>query len=160
MTATMGRQQNGGPSSRRRAIGWRPPPAAWPSFFERYDLLVSPTLGMPPVAIGALHPKGIEAFAHDLLLTLRLGFLLRLPGVVDIAVRRVFGFMPFTPVANITGQPAMSVPLYWNAAGLPIGAHLSARFGDEATLFRVAAQLETARPWFARKPPIVSNGEA
>jgi amidase len=115
---------------------------------------------MPPVGIGALHPKGLEAFGHNLLLTLRLGFLLRIPWLVNFAVRRVFGFMPFTPVANITGQPAMSVPLYWNAAGIPIGAHVSARFGDEATLFRVAAELERARPWFARKPPILSNGEA
>ena len=69
-------------------------------------------------------------------------------------MRRVFSFIPYTPLANVSGQPAMSVPLLWNAAGLPIGVQLIARLGDEATLFRVAAQLEAARPWFARKPPV------
>ena len=123
-------------------------------FFERFDLLLSPTLGLPPPAIGALHPHGLEAFAHEMLLGLHLGILLRLPGVVDAAVRRVFAFIPYTPLANVTGAPAMSVPLYWNAGGLPVGAMFTARFGDEATLFRLAAQLEAARPWRDRRPPI------
>jgi amidase len=57
-------------------------------------------------------------------------------------------------IANITGNPAMSVPLWWNAAGLPIGVHFMGRFGDEATLFRLAGQLEAARPWTERRPPV------
>jgi amidase len=57
-------------------------------------------------------------------------------------------------IANITGNPAMSVPLWWNTDGLPIGVHFLARFGDEATLFRVASQLESARPWADRWPPV------
>lgn len=61
---------------------------------------------------------------------------------------------PFTGLFNATGQPAMSVPLYWNVSGLPIGAHFVGRFGDEATLFRLAAQLEEARPWKDKLPPI------
>lgn len=59
-----------------------------------------------------------------------------------------------SPNANITGQPAMSIPLFWNAAGLPNGTHFIGRFGDEATLFRLAAQLEAARPWAGRRPPV------
>ena len=67
---------------------------------------------------------------------------------------RSAAFVPFTYVSNATGQPAMSVPLFWNDAGLPIGTHFVGRFGDEATLFRLAGQLEAARPWAGRRPPI------
>ena len=70
------------------------------------------------------------------------------------AAKKVFDFIPYTPLFNVTGQPAMSVPLYWNEAPLPIGSHFVGRFGDEATLFRLAAQLERARPWNERRPPI------
>ena len=67
---------------------------------------------------------------------------------------RAAQFVPFTPIFNVTGQPAMSVPLSWNHDNVPIGVQVAARFGDEATLFRLAAQLETARPWFLRRPPV------
>jgi amidase len=68
--------------------------------------------------------------------------------------------MPWTPVSNATGQPAMSVPLHWNADGLPIGVHVVGRFGDEATLFRLASQLERARPWLVRLPELASSTAA
>jgi len=123
-------------------------------FFEHFDVLLSPTLGLPPPAIGALHPHGLEAFAHEVLLALRLGVLLRLPGAVESSVRRVFTFIPFTPLANVTGASSMTVPLFWNAAGLQIGAMFTGRMGDEATLLRLAAQLEAARPWAGRRAPI------
>jgi amidase len=61
-------------------------------------------------------------------------------------------------IANITGSPAMSVPLSWNDDGLPIGIHFVGRFGDEATLFRLASQLESARPWADRWPPVNALG--
>jgi len=63
-------------------------------------------------------------------------------------------FNLFTRVQNLTGQPAMSVPLFWNKDNVPIGVQFAGRFGDEATLFRLAAQLEQARPWVDKKPPI------
>jgi amidase len=79
---------------------------------------------------------------------------LRLKRVISATVARVFGFVPFTPLANVTGQPSMSVPLYWNADSLPIGTQFTARFGQEATLFRLASALEAARPWGQRLPPV------
>jgi amidase len=67
---------------------------------------------------------------------------------------QVLQFIPFTPLFNATGQPAMSVPLHWNDKGLPIGMHFVGRYGDEATLFRLAGQLEQAKPWFDRQPKV------
>ena len=84
---------------------------------------------------------------------LNAGWLLRWLGVAEQLADKTFGYMPFTPLFNATGQPAMSVPLHWNAAGLPIGMQLVAKLGDDATLLRLAAQLEQARPWFDRVAP-------
>jgi amidase len=123
-------------------------------FFERYDCLLTPTLGSPPLRIGELEPKGAEALAQRTIANLKLGSILRLRRVVQATVNRVFGFVPFSPLANVTGQPSMSVPLYWNDAGLPIGTMFTARFGQEATLFRLAAELEAARPWHEKRPPL------
>ncbi|HEY2385682.1 MAG TPA: amidase family protein [Candidatus Binatia bacterium] len=101
-------------------------------FYETHDLWLTPVLAEPPWPLGTL-----DATWDD---PLR-GFF------------RASELCAFTPICNATGQPAMSVPLYWNADGLPLGAHFMARFGDEATLFRLAAQLEEARPWAKRMPP-------
>jgi amidase len=103
------------------------------AFFLAHDLLLTPTLARPPVRIGELRPDEGDPVA---------------------ALRRAAEFVPFTGMFNATGQPAMSVPLFWNDAGLPIGVQFAARYGDEATLFRLAAQLEAARPWADRRPPV------
>lgn len=124
------------------------------AFFEKYDVLLTPTLATPPMEIGWLQPAGIRAFALKLLGSLNAGALLNKLAGIEALAEEVFAFIPFTPVFNVTGQPAMSVPLVWNDQGLPIGMHFVARFGDEATLFRLAAQLEKARPWFERRPPV------
>jgi amidase len=122
------------------------------AFFTTYDLLVTPTLATPPFPIGQLQPSASERAALALFGKLRMGGVLRAAGLLDETARKVFGFMPYTPLFNVTGQPAMSVPLYWNAQGLPIGTQVVARLGDEAMLFRLAAQLEQARPWGNRRP--------
>ena len=87
---------------------------------------------------------------------------LPLRALLDVALSKMgsskLAYTPNTQLFNQTGQPAMSVPLFWNAAGLPIGVQIAARFGDEATLFRLAAQLEAARPWAGKKPRLVTQG--
>ncbi|HVP78851.1 MAG TPA: amidase [Thermodesulfobacteriota bacterium] len=102
-------------------------------FFLKYDVMLTPTLGEPPVPLGTFDSPPENPLQ---------------------GLRRAEAFVPFTPICNVTGQPAMSVPLYWNAQGLPVGVHFVGRFGDEATLFRLAAQLEAARPWASRRPPV------
>jgi amidase len=102
-------------------------------FFATCDIFLCPTLCAPPLRLGELDPMS--------------------PDLSHIAptLRR---YMPATSMFNMSGQPAMSVPLAWNTAGLPLGMMFSARFGDEATLFRLAAQLEAERPWRTKRPPI------
>jgi amidase len=125
-------------------------------WFDGYeiDVLVTPTLTTPPFIIGALQPPPHEMAAMKVLGRLRAGSIMRVAGALEKAAKRVFDWIACPPVFNVTGQPAMSVPLAWNAAGLPIGMHFAGRFGDEATLFRLAGQLEVARPWFGRRPNV------
>ena len=101
-------------------------------FFQTYDVLLTPTLAEPPVELGVLDMMSEDMNAYT---------------------ERLWRFTPFTYPFNVTGQPAMSVPLSWNAAGLPIGVQFVGRYGDEATLFRLAGQLEQAEPWAERRPP-------
>ena len=75
-------------------------------------------------------------------------------GIVDLLAVESLSKTPFTQLANFTGQPAMSVPLHWTADGLPCGVQFIGRLGDEATLFRLAAQLEKEQPWFHKRPPL------
>jgi len=128
------------------------------AFFERFDVLLTPTLGQPPPLLGALKPKGVEAAMQRLAAARNSTLLLKLGGGIDAAVDRVFDFIPFTPLANFTGVPAMSLPLHWNADGLPVGVQAIGRLGDEGTLFRLAGQLEQARPWAERRPPPAAGG--
>jgi amidase len=153
LTAMVGRQQ----SAVRYALARERLNAAARrtiAFSQGFDLLMSPTLGAPPLAIGALRPRGLEELAGEFVAATGLAFLLRLPGVVAASAKRIFDFCSFTPLANVTGQPSMSVPLFWTAGGLPIGTMFTAAIGDEATLFRLAGQLEQARPWASRRPPV------
>ncbi|MCE2392042.1 MAG: amidase [Proteobacteria bacterium] len=101
-------------------------------FQQRYDVVLSPPLAKPPERLGVL---GLSIDFEDYAPALA-------------------AFSPFCSFANITGVPAMSVPLHWSQGGLPVGAMFMGRFGDEATLLRLAAQLEQAQPWAGRRPPL------
>jgi amidase len=103
-------------------------------FLGQYDAWLTPTMSTPPLPLGE-----ITSTNDDPMRALR-------NGSKTVAYSGV--------VANITGNPAMSIPLWWNASGLPIGVHFLGRYGDEATLFRLAGQLELARPWANRVPTV------
>ncbi|MEO5724791.1 MAG: amidase [Ilumatobacteraceae bacterium] len=100
---------------------------------DGWDLLLTPTLGSPPLPLGS--------FAND-------------PENPIAPLQRSAEFVPFTPSFNASGQPAISLPMHWNAQGLPIGIQLVAAYGREDLLIRVAAQLEAAQPWAHRHPAI------
>jgi amidase len=121
-------------------------------FFDRHDVLLTPTVSRPPVPTGALQPRPAERRLLGLLGGIGSGRLLRVARLLEQTADKVFDFIPWTPVINATGQPAMSVPLGWSREGLPLGMHFVGRYGDEATLYRLAAQLEAARPWANRWP--------
>ncbi len=122
-------------------------------FHEKYDVYMTPTMAYPPVRIGELDPKPAEKALMSVVNRFGLGKLLKVSGIVEQLAESSLEKVPFTQLANFTGQPAMSVPLHWTAEGLPSGVHFIGRFGDEATLFRLAAQLEKANPWFDMRPP-------
>jgi amidase len=98
-----------------------------------FDILLSPTMRIPPTRLGAFRSSPEDPMS---------------------AIRVALSFVAFTRTQNITGQPAMSVPLYWNEDNIPIGVQFAGRYGEEGKLFRLAAQLEQARPWVDRIPPI------
>jgi amidase len=120
-------------------------------FMERFDVLVTPTAARPPVRLRELSLKRVERLGIQVLERLPLRKLLDL--LVDDAAKNALAATPNTQLMNLTGQPAASVPLCWGEEGLPLGIQLAARFGDEGTIFRLAAQLEEARPWAGKKPP-------
>jgi amidase len=98
-------------------------------YFEGIDVLLTPTLGEPPAPLGTFDSP---------------------PGEPLTGLFRAAAYVPFTPPFNVTGQPGISLPLHWNAGGLPIGV----QFGDEETLLSLAGQLERAAPWADRRPPV------
>ncbi|RXH37927.1 6-aminohexanoate hydrolase [Bradyrhizobium nanningense] len=105
-------------------------------FFVDFDVLLTPTLCLPPLRLGQLEMKGRD---------------------LDAYYRIAGRYAPWTGMFNMSGQPSMSVPLAWSKDGLPLGMLFSGRFGDEATLFRLAAQLEQARPWRRKRPPVAAG---
>jgi amidase len=121
-------------------------------FHEKYDVYLTPTMAHPPIRVGELKLKPLEKAALRMVNTLGLGKLLKRTGIVEKLAIENLSKTPFTQLANFTGQPAMSVPLQWTSDGLPCGMQFMAPMGGEATLFRLARQLEVAKPWFDKRP--------
>jgi Asp-tRNA(Asn)/Glu-tRNA(Gln) amidotransferase A subunit family amidase len=122
------------------------------AFFERYDILLSPVLATPPLRIGETRMTGAEEIA------LRLTHALKSPWLMTALLKAVaaksFDFAAFTAPFNVSGQPAMSVPLHWTPDGLPVGIQFAGRIGADGLLLRLARQLELAAGWQDRRPPI------
>ncbi|MCA9655215.1 MAG: amidase [Myxococcales bacterium] len=123
-------------------------------FHQRYDLLLTATFARPPARVGELLPGTLERVGLRVLRRLPLRPLLR---QAFSAARKQLAAYPNTQIFNITGQPAISVPTHLSADGLPVGVQLVARFGDEATLLRVASQLETELGWTERRPSFLES---
>ena len=98
-------------------------------------MILTPTMCAPPLPLGVISPLNRDS---------------------DSYIAAVNGCIGFTSLFNSAGNPAMSVPMHWTASGLPVGVQFAAAFGDEATLFRLAGQLEAAKPWKDRVPPLVA----
>jgi amidase len=107
------------------------------AFFEDYDVLITPTIASPALPLGTLdaNDESLDAIGWS---------------------KKLFDFTPFTPLFNLTGQPAISLPLHMSKFGLPLGTQFVGRFGDEATLLRLARNLELAHPW-PRIAPLITG---
>lgn len=141
---------------------WRQFGVIMDQILNTYDMVLTPTLGEPPVPVGSQKQDNKDRFSMKLISSF-LGKLILSNRkltytILEELIQNTFkGQMPFTLIANITGQPAMSVPLYWSKDGLPCGVQFIGRFGEDAKLLRLAGQLEKAQPWSERKPHILSE---
>jgi Asp-tRNA(Asn)/Glu-tRNA(Gln) amidotransferase A subunit family amidase len=119
-------------------------------FHQRYDLFLTPTLAKPPLEVGAIATAKPLQTVSRIIAKVRAGKLLNATGVLDQLIEDNIGWVPYTQLANLTGRPAISVPLHWTATGLPLGVQLVGPLASDSLLLRLAAQLEDAQPWFQR----------
>jgi amidase len=155
LLGTLGSSVRAGQLTERLAQ-WNVFARALGDFHARYDMLLTPTLAHPPIrhGVGDL-PPGQQVALGFLQSTGLLGILARLgllEGTANKIARENLRYVPFTQLANLTGTPAMSVPLYWTGDGLPLGVQFVGPFGSEDRLLQLAHQLEQAQPWFERVP--------
>lgn len=122
---------------------------------KNFDVILTPTTATEPLPSSALDPTGLEKLAMRVLISTGLGKKVFSDQFMQVLMDKAIYQTPFTPIANITGQPAMSVPLYWDKNNLPYGAHFMAAEGNDRLLLQLAAQLEMATPWYSRLPPLL-----
>lgn len=121
-------------------------------FHSNFDLLLTPTVATPPPLVGSTATSSFLHAAARVMNAVRGGRMMALTGILDEAVQEGLGWVPYTQLANVTGRPAINVPLHWTDDGLPLGVQFVGAPGSEALLLRVAAQLEEAQPWIHRFP--------
>jgi len=121
-------------------------------FHDDYDLMLTPTNATIPPKIGEQLNTKTEDKLASVITSLGLGKLLK--SQADKIAEKTFGYTPFTPIANMTGQPSMSVPMHWSKKNLPVGVMFTGRIGEDNILYRLAAQLEKTQPWFDKIPQL------
>jgi len=139
---------------------WRQYGIIMGQILQKHDMMLTPTLGEPPILAGSMQPsksdqrsmKLISSWVGKMILSSRK---LTYSVLEELIQNMMKTLMPLTLIANVTGQPAMSVPLHWTENGLPCGVQFIGRFGGEAKLLRLAGQLEKAKPWVGRKPQVL-----
>lgn len=122
-------------------------------FMEKYDVLLTPTLATPPAPLGVFKSRGADLVLAKISSRVPLGPIAKFGKALEQLADNNFRFVVSTPLANMTGEPAISLPLHWSPDGLPIGMMFTAKIYAEDLLFRLSAQLETAMPWRARHAP-------
>ncbi|KAF0806433.1 amidase [Alcanivorax sp. S71-1-4] len=124
------------------------------AFLQGYDFWMTPTLAMPPAKVGELATPAWQQAGSKLILRMGASRLILKSGLLEKMARENLRYTPFTQISNVTGVPAMSVPLHWCDNGLPLGVQFIGDHGDEGKLIRLAAQLEQASPWMHRLAPV------
>ncbi len=155
LLGTLGEKINAGEYA-ASLIKWNILARSMARYHEKYQILLTPTIATLPPKIGELRTKGLEKIFLEFLRKTNLKVLARVNITKKISIKR-FAKMPFTQVANITGQPAMSIPIYWTKNNLPSGVQFIAPIGEDTVLFQLAGQIERARPWKEKIPPLVKK---
>ncbi len=150
----VGRVLLGAGEERARQFMWQAA-KAFSSYFDRFDIMLSPVLATLPLKIGQNRLTGLEEIALRIANGLNRPWLMK--ALLKAIAPKSFDFAAFTQPFNMTGQPAMSVPLFWTREGLPIGMQFAAKLGADGLLLRLARQLEIAQGWEKRRPPIWSG---
>ena len=119
----------------------------------RFDAVLMPVIAHPPLAVGAMDPKGADEFIENMLDKLRLTWLLRFPQLFGQLLDKSLWFTHWPAIQNVTGQPSIALPVHVTSAGLPLGIQAAGRPGDEETLYSLAGQLEKISGWDKRRAP-------